>query len=69
MFPMLFNQSLVNTLDLKMADKDFSQQLPPTYLGGDFNNYLNMNLREEERNTAGQYGASTVIGAGKYVSN
>jgi predicted Zn-dependent peptidase len=34
-------------------------------LGGDFNSYLNMNLREEHGWT---YGASTVIGAGKYVS-
>jgi predicted Zn-dependent peptidase len=52
-------------VDLK-NDKDF---FPSSYchhiLGGDFNSYLNMNLREEHGWT---YGASTVIGAGKYVS-
>jgi predicted Zn-dependent peptidase len=58
--------SLVNTLDLKMTDKDFFPAVIATYiLGGDFNSYLNMNLREEHGWT---YGASTVIGAGKYVS-
>jgi hypothetical protein len=56
--------SLVNTLDLKWLIKTFSSSY--TYiLGGDFNSYLNMNLREEHGWT---YGASTVIGAGKYVS-
>ncbi|CAM2813316.1 M16 family metallopeptidase [Flavobacterium frigoris] len=58
--------SLVNTLHLKMADKDFFPAAIATYiLGGDYNSYLNMNLREEHGWT---YGASTVIGAGKYVS-
>ncbi|MEZ7499012.1 pitrilysin family protein [Flavobacterium sp. Arc3] len=58
--------SLVNTIDLKMADKDFFPAVIATFiLGGDFNSYLNMNLREEHGWT---YGANTIIGAGKYVS-
>lgn len=58
--------SLVNTLDLKMGDKDFFPAVIATYiLGGDFNSYLNMNLREEHGWT---YGANAIIGAGKYVS-
>jgi predicted Zn-dependent peptidase len=56
--------SLVNTLDLKWLIKTFSS-IATYILGGDFNSYLNMNLREEHGWT---YGASTVIGAGKYVS-
>jgi len=58
--------SLVNTIDLKMGDKDFFPAVIAAYiLGGDFNSYLNMNLREEHGWT---YGATTNIGAGKYVS-
>ena len=58
--------SLVNTIDLKMGDKDFFPAVIAAYiLGGDFNSYLNMNLREEHGWT---YGANTNIGAGKYVS-
>jgi predicted Zn-dependent peptidase len=58
--------SLVNTVDLKMADKDFFPAVIATYiLGGDFNSYLNMNLREEHGWT---YGANTSIGASKYIS-
>jgi predicted Zn-dependent peptidase len=58
--------SLVNTLDLKMADEDFFPAVIATFiLGGDYNSYLNMNLREEHGWT---YGANTSIGAGKYVS-
>jgi predicted Zn-dependent peptidase len=58
--------SLVNTIDLKMGDKDFFPAVIAAYiLGGDFNSYLNMNLREEHGWT---YGANTLIGAGKYVS-
>jgi predicted Zn-dependent peptidase len=58
--------SLVNTLHLKMSDKDFFPAVIATYiLGGDFNSYLNMNLREEHGWT---YGANAVIGAGKYVT-
>lgn len=58
--------SLVNTIDLKMGDKDFFPAvIAANILGGDFNSYLNMNLREEHGWT---YGANTIIGAGKYVS-
>ncbi|MFT4974013.1 MAG: zinc protease [Saprospiraceae bacterium] len=58
--------SLVNTIDLKMGDKDFFPAVIATYiLGGGFNSYLNMNLREEHGWT---YGANAIIGAGKYVS-
>jgi predicted Zn-dependent peptidase len=58
--------SLVNTLNLKMGDKDFFPAVIATYiLGGDFNSYLNMNLREEHGWT---YGANAIIGAGKYVT-
>jgi predicted Zn-dependent peptidase len=58
--------SLVNTVDLKMGDEDFFPAVIAAYiLGGDFNSYLNMNLREEHGWT---YGTNTVIGAGKYVS-
>jgi predicted Zn-dependent peptidase len=58
--------SLVNTVDLKMADKDFFPAVIATYiLGGDFNSYLNVNLREEHGWT---YGANTSIGASKYIS-
>lgn len=58
--------SLVNTIDLKMGDRDFFPAFIAAYiLGGDFNSYLNMNLREQHGWT---YGATTNIGAGKYVS-
>ena len=58
--------SLVNTVNLKMSDPDFFPAVIATnILGGDFNSYLNMNLREKHGWT---YGASAVIGSGKYVS-
>jgi len=58
--------SLVNTVNLKMSDPDFFPAIIATnILGGDFNSYLNMNLREKHGWT---YGASATIGAGKYVS-
>jgi zinc protease len=58
--------SLINTVNLKMSDPDFFPATIATYiLGGDFNSYLNMNLREKHGWT---YGANTVIGSGKYVS-
>lgn len=57
--------SLVNSLNLKMNDPDFFPAVLATYiLGGDFNSYLNMNLREQH---AWTYGANAIIGAGKYV--
>lgn len=58
--------SLVNTVNLKMSDPDFFPAAIATYiLGGDFNSYLNMNLREAHGWT---YGANAIIGSGKYVS-
>lgn len=58
--------SLVNTVNLKMSDPDFFPAvIANQILGGDFNSYLNMNLREQH---AWTYGASSNIGAGKYVS-
>ncbi|MFV8268712.1 M16 family metallopeptidase [Flavobacterium sp. GT2N3] len=58
--------SLVNTVNLKMSDPDFFPAVIATsILGGDFNSYLNMNLREHH---AWTYGASSVIGSGKYVT-
>jgi zinc protease len=58
--------SLVNTINLKMSDPDFLPAAIATYiLGGDFNSYLNMNLREKHGWT---YGANAIIGSGKYVS-
>ncbi|WP_418264736.1 M16 family metallopeptidase [Flavobacterium faecale] len=58
--------SVVNTFMLKMSDKDFFPAvLASTILGGEFNSYLNMNLREKNGWT---YGASCSIGAGKYVT-
>lgn len=58
--------SLINTVNLKMSDPDFFPAAIATYiLGGDFNSYLNMNLREKHGWT---YGANAIIGSGKYVS-
>jgi zinc protease len=58
--------SFVNTIKLKMNDPDFFASVFATHiLGGDFNSYLNMNLREAH---AWTYGASATIGSGKYVS-
>lgn len=58
--------SLVNTLTLKMNDPDFFPAvIANQILGGDFNSYLNMNLREKH---AWTYGARSEIGSGKYVT-
>lgn len=58
--------TLVNTVNLKMGDPDFFPVvIANQILGGDFNSYLNMNLREEH---AWTYGARSSIGAGKYTS-
>ena len=58
--------SLVNTVNLKMSDPDFFPAvIANQILGGDFNSYLNMNLRERH---AWTYGASSNIGSGKYVT-
>lgn len=57
---------LVNTVHLKMNDPDFFPAVFATHiLGGDFNSYLNMNLREEHGWT---YGANAIIGTAKYVT-
>ncbi len=58
--------SLVNTLNLKMNASDFlPAAIATNILGGDFNSYLNMNLREKHGWT---YGANATIGSGKYIT-
>lgn len=58
--------ALQNTVNLKMNDKDyFATIVANQILGGDFNSYLNMNLREKHGWT---YGARSSIGGSKYVS-
>ena len=58
--------SLINTVNLKMSDPDFFPViLANQVFGGDFNSYLNMNLREKHGWT---YGARSSIGFDKYVS-
>ena len=58
--------ALQNTVNLKMTDKDyFATIVANQILGGDFNSYLNMNLREAHGWT---YGARSGIGGSKYVS-
>ena len=58
--------SLVNTVNLRMNDPDFFPAvIANQILGGDFNSYLNMNLREQH---AWTYGANSSIGSGKYVT-
>ncbi|MBP4139469.1 insulinase family protein [Flavobacterium sp. P7388] len=58
--------TLVNTVNLKMSDPDFFPAvIANQILGGDFNSYLNMNLREKH---AWTYGARSSIGSGKYVT-
>ena len=57
--------SLVNTVNLKMSDPDYFPSIVANQiLGGDFNGYLNMNLREAHGWT---YGARSSMGYGKYV--
>lgn len=57
--------SLVNTVNLKMGDPDYFPAIVANQiLGGDFNGYLNMNLREAHGWT---YGARSNMGFGKYV--
>ena len=58
--------ALQNTVNLKMTDKDyFATIVANQILGGDFNSYLNMNLREAHGWT---YGARSGIGGSKYIS-
>lgn len=57
--------SLINTVNLKMSDPDYFPSIVANQiLGGDFNGYLNMNLREAHGWT---YGARSSMGYGKYV--
>jgi len=56
--------SILSTVQLKMTDPDyFPAMVANRILGGDFNSYLNMNLREKHGWT---YGARSMINAGKY---
>jgi zinc protease len=58
--------ALQNTVNLKMSDKEyFATIVANQILGGDFNSYLNMNLREAHGWT---YGARSSIGGSKNVS-
>ncbi|TVZ58407.1 putative Zn-dependent peptidase [Flavobacteriaceae bacterium MAR_2010_105] len=59
------NISLTNNIDLKMNDADYhSVLIANKILGGGFNSYLNMNLREAHGYT---YGARSSIDSDKYV--
>ena len=60
------NISLTNNVDLKMNHPDYHAVLIANkILGGGFNSYLNMNLREEHGYT---YGARSSVGTDKYAS-
>ena len=60
------NISVTNNVDLKMNDPDYHAVLITNkILGGGFNSYLNMNLREEHGYT---YGARSSVGADKYAA-
>lgn len=55
-----------NVVNLKMTDPDYFPVLVANnILGGDFNSFLNMNLREDKGYT---YGARSSTGADKYVT-
>ncbi|HKK11415.1 MAG TPA: pitrilysin family protein, partial [Flavobacteriaceae bacterium] len=59
------NISLTNTVNLKMNDPDYHAVLIANkILGGGFNSYLNMNLREAHGYT---YGARSNIDSDKYI--
>ncbi|MFZ4107040.1 M16 family metallopeptidase [Flavobacterium sp.] len=59
--------SLVNTVNLKLSDPDYFPVIVANQvLGGDFNSYLNMNLREAHGWT---YGARSSIGVNKYTAS
>ena len=60
------NISLTNNVDLKMSDPDYFAALIANYiLGGAYESYLFMNLRETHGYT---YGAYSSIGSDKYAS-
>lgn len=57
--------AVLSSVNLKMTDKDYFAALVANQIfGGDFNSYLNMNLREAHGWT---YGARTSIRGNKYV--
>ncbi len=57
--------SVLNTVNLQMKDADYFPAIVANQVfGGDFNSYLNMNLREAHGWT---YGAGSVIGGSRYV--
>lgn len=59
--------ALVNTVRLQMKDADYFPVLVANQvLGGDFNSYLNMNLREAHGWT---YGARSYVGASRYLTD
>ena len=60
------NISLTNNVNLKMSDPDYHAVLiANSILGGSFDSYLNMNLREKHGYT---YGASSRVSSDKYVA-
>ena len=60
------NISLTSNVELKMSDEDYHAVLIANkILGGGFNSYLNMNLREEHGYT---YGARSSLAADKYIT-
>ena len=60
------NISVTNNVDLQMKDDDYHSVLITNRIfGGDFNSYLNMNLREKHGYT---YGARSRVGTSKYAS-
>jgi predicted Zn-dependent peptidase len=59
--------AVFNTVNLKMSDPDFYPViLANQVVGGDFNSYLNMNLREAHGWT---YGARSSVGFDKYMNS
>jgi len=59
--------AMVNITNLKMTDPDYFAAIVANQIfGGDFNSYINMNLREVHGWT---YGARSSINGDKYVSN
>lgn len=59
--------AVVNTFQLKMSDPDYHAVLVANQiLGGDFNSYLNMNLREARGYT---YGARSRVSEDKYIGS
>lgn len=58
--------TVLNLTNLKMTDEDyFATLIANQILGGDFNSYINMNLRERQGWT---YGASSSIRGDKFIS-